>query len=279
MTHLENWSARSRYALAHPIRSAYKGAMWARQQASSAVFKFMAAILFRWGHKLGVPGNLRHKIYWKAGRRDIVPLPQLYDFLSQERAVGQYYPNAPQWSSRSQTILNALGHRISKDDSILEIGCNLGRNLNHLWQAGYRHLYGMEISEHAVRRMRVAYPALADVRVDIGPAELSIKNYATKSIDVIITMATLEEVHPQSRYLFDEIARVVRKYVLAIEPKEGHRSHMQYPWDIPAEFSRVGLSLIESKPWSSLWPGELAPTNEWAEDMHPFYAFLFQVAA
>jgi hypothetical protein len=137
----------------------------------------------------------------------------------------------------------------------------------------------MEISEHAVRRMRIEYPSLADVPIDIGPAELSIKSYATKSIDVVITMATLEHVHPQSRYLFDEIARVVRKYVLAIERKDGRRSHMQYPWDITGEFTRVGLSLIESKPWSSLWPGERAATNEWADDMHPFQAFLFQVEA
>jgi hypothetical protein len=54
---------------------------------------------------------------------------------------------------------------------------------------------------------------------------------------------------------------------------------MQYPWDIPGEFTRAGLSLVEAQPWSSLWPGELAPTNEWADDMHPFHAFLFQVAA
>lgn len=260
------------------MRAAYRGAMWVRQRVSSLGFKFLAAVLFRWGHTLRVPGNLRHKIYWKAGRQDIVPLPQLYDFMSQERAHGQYYPTPRQWSSRSQTILNALGRRISREDRILEIGCNTGRNLNHLRQAGYRHVYGMEISEHAVRRMRVEYPSLADVPVDTGPAEVSIKRYATKSIDVIITMAMLEHLHPQSRYLFDEIARVARKYVLAIERKEGRRSHMQYPWDIVGEFTRAGLSLLESKPWSSLWAGELAPTNEWADDMHPFHAFLFQAS-
>lgn len=267
-----------RFAVAHPGRAAYRAAEWTGERVSSAFFKLLAAILFRWGHRLRVPGNLRHRIYWKAGRRDIVPLAQLYDFMSQERARGQYYPVPRQRSLRSQTILNALGQRISEDDSLLEIGCNTGRNLNHLWQAGYHHLSGMEISEHAVKRMRVEYPALAEVPIEVGPAEVSIKRHAPKSVDVIFSMATLEHLHPESRYLFTEIARVARKYVLAIEPREGHRSHMQYPWDIPVEFSRAGLVLIDSKPWSALWPGALTAANEWADDMHPFQAYLFQAA-
>lgn len=277
MTDEGRWGVRFRFVLTHPIRAAYRVATAVSDWVSTGIYRLLAAVLFRWGHRLKVPGNLRHRIYWKAGRRDIVPLQQLHDFMSQERAHGQYYPQPRPQSSRSQTILNALGPRLTKDDRILEIGCNTGRNLNHLWQAGYRHLSGMEISEHAVERMRVEYPALAQVTVETGPAEASIKRHAAKSIDLVFTMATLEHLHPQSRYLFDEVARVARKYVLAIEPREGHRSHMQYPWDIAAEYTRAGLTLIESKPWSSIWAGELTPANEWADDMHPFQAYLFQV--
>ena len=262
--------------MAHPIRSAYRGAMWIKDHVSAVFVKLTAVVLYRWGHRLKVPAQHRHRIYWKAGHRDIVPLAQLYDFMSQEDAPGQYYKNAPQWSSRSQTVLNALGPRLSKDDRILELGSNLGRNLNHLWQAGFKHLQGMEISAPAVRRMRTVYPALAEVPVDVAPAEASIKRYPDRSFDVVITMATLEHVHPESRFLFGEIARVARKYVLAIERPNGKRSHMQYPWDMVEEFTRVGLSLIESQPWSALWAGELTPANEWADDMQPFHALLFK---
>jgi SAM-dependent methyltransferase len=216
-------------------------------------------------------------MYWKAGRSEIVPLPQLYDFLSQERPLGQYYSTAPKWSSRSQTIINILSPLITKEYSILEIGCNLGRNLNHLWHAGYKSLRGIEISEHAVKRLRIEYPSLATTPVDIGPAEVSIQKYGSNSVDVIFTMATLEQLHPDCRFLFKEIARVARKYVLAIEPRQGHRSHMQYPWDMKDEFTVVGLTFIDEKPWSVLWEGELTPENEWAEDMHVYDAFLFKV--
>ncbi len=226
---------------------------------------------------MGISPNFRGRVFWRAGIRDIVPRPELYRFLLQERPIGQYYADAPQWSWRSQTIINRLSPLIAKEDSILEIGCNLGRNLNHLWKAGFRQLRGMEISEYAVRRLRSEYPSLSEVIIDIGPAEASIRRLGDKSVDVVFSMATLEELHPDSGYLFEEIARVARKYVLAIEPKEGHRSHFQYPWNMVEEFGNVGLEFVDSKPWSSLWPNELTPEYEWADDMHPYEAFLFRV--
>lgn len=95
--------------------------------------------------------------------------------------------------------------------------------------------------------------------------------------DVIVTMSVLEHLHPDSRFFFKEIARVARKYVLAIEPRQGKRSHMQYPWDIKSEFIAVGLPHSDTRPWSALWAGELTPKNEWAADMHAYDAFLFKV--
>jgi SAM-dependent methyltransferase len=243
----------------------------------SVLLNLFCDFLLRWGSKLGVSPNFRGRMLWKAGRRDIVPRPELYKFMSQEKPDGQYYSNAPKWSWRSQTVIDVLSPLIAKEDSILEMGCNFGRNLNHLWQAGFTRLRGMEISEHSVMRLRLSYPSLADVIIDVGPAEASIQRLGDRSVDVVFTMATLEHVHPDSRYLFREIARVTRKYVLAIERKEGRRSHFQYPWDIKREFMEAGLELIDSKPWSALWSSELTQEHEWADDMHPFDAFLFKV--
>lgn len=271
------WRTRIKRTLADPVGFVYRAPNRLRWKLYFLFLNLFCDVLFRWGHKLRIPGNFRARMYWKADRREIVPLLQLYDFMSQEQPMGQYYPTAPKWSSRSQTILNLLSPLISKDDSILEIGCNTGRNLNHLWQAGYKNVCGMEISEHAVKRLRAEYPCLSLTPIDIGPAELSIQKYDSGSIDILFTMSTLEQLHPDSRLLFKEIARVARKYVLAIEPRQGKRSHMQYPWDIESEFAAVGLIHIDTKPWSELWAGELTPENEWAEDMRNYDAFLFKV--
>ena|SRR5271156_2968901 len=271
------WRIRIKRARIDPVGFSSRALNGFRWKCYFLLLNLFCDVLFRWGSRLGVPGNFRARMYLKANRREIVPLLQLYDFLAQERAIGQYYPAAPKWSSRSQTIINLLSPLITKEDSILEIGCNTGRNLNHLWQSGYKNVRGMEISEHIVKRLGIEYPCLAMIPVDIGPAELSIQKYDSKSIDVIFTMSVLEHLHPDRRFLFDEIARVARKYVLAIEPRHGKRSHMQYPWDIKNELTAVGLASIDTKPWSALWEGELTPENEWAEDMHTYDAYLFKV--
>jgi hypothetical protein len=125
--------------------------------------------------------------------------------------------------------------------------------------------------------LRLEYPSLSTTQIDIGPAELSIQKYYDNSIDVIFTMSVLEQLHPDSRFLFKEIARVARKYVLAIEPRQGKRSHMQYPWDIKSEFAAAGLACVHMKPWSALWAGPLTPENEWQEQMYAYDAFLFHV--
>jgi SAM-dependent methyltransferase len=272
------WKSRMKRILANPIGVSYQALSVIRWKSYLLLLNLCCDILFRWGDRLGIPGNFRARMYWKAGRNEIVPVPQLYDYLSQERPLGHYYTSAPKWSSRSQTIINRLSPLITKEDSFLEIGCNIGRNLNHLWQAGYQNVRGIEISEHAVKRLRVEYPCLAMIPVDVGPAELFIQKYDSRSIDVVFSMSALEHLHPDKRFLFREVARVARKYVLAIEPRDGKRSHMQYPWDMKSEFTATGLIYIDAKPWSGLWAGELTPQNEWHEVMRDYDAFLFKAS-
>jgi SAM-dependent methyltransferase len=269
--------SRFRRAMSNPVGFVLRAINAVRWKVRTVMLNLLCDSLSRWGSKLGVSGNFRARMFWKAGRQDIVPVQDLYDYMSQERAQGQYYSSAPIWSSRSQTIINVLSPLISKECRIVEIGCNSGRNLNHLWTAGYKNVRGIEISEHAVQRLRMNYPCLADVPVDVGPAETAIQQYASSSVDVIFTMATLEHVHPASRFLFKEIARVASRYVLAIESRQGKRSHMQYPWNIKNEFIAVGLTWIDTKAWSALWPGKLTQENEWTEDLSEYDAFLFRV--
>ena len=196
------WRIRFKRALVDPVGFSYRALNAFRWKLYFVLLNLFCDVLFRWGSKLGVPGNFRARMYWKAGRREIVPPLQLYDFMSQERPMGQYYPTAPKWSSRSQSIINLLSPLITKEDSILEIGCNVGRNLNHLWQAGYKNVSGMEISEHAVKRLRIEYPCLAMAPVDIGPAELSIQRYDSNSVDVIFTYGGLGACAPGSQISF-----------------------------------------------------------------------------
>ena len=239
------------------------------------LFRIIDAFLMRWDHQIGLSTNYRAMISMNAGRKEIDSLERLYDFWLQEKPHGNFF-STPGWTPRSETIINALFLLISPEDSILEVGCNAGRNLNHLWQAGFHNLFGIEISHHAVRRLSEAYPSLSVVPIDIGPAEKVLKNHANNSHEIVFTMAVLEHIHPESKQIFSEIARVAKKYVLAIEPRVGHSSHRQYPWNIENEFLSVELKLIAKKPWIDLWPGDPTRANGWSEDYNNYDAFLFE---
>jgi len=47
---------------------------------------------------------------------------------------------------------------IPQNGKILEIGCNVGRNLNHLYENGFKQLTGIEISENAINALKRMYP-------------------------------------------------------------------------------------------------------------------------
>ena len=225
-----------------------------------------------------MPLNVRARVALEAKRPTMDRVDDIYRFWEQQKPHGNYFRPLKS-SPRSETILVMLRPRITATDSILEVGCNVGRNLNHLYQAGYRRLGGVELSRRAVERLRTSYPDLAAVPVDVGPAERVLPRHETCFYDVVFTMAVLEHVHPASKSVFAEMARVARKYVLTIEPRQGHASHRQYPWDIVKEFEAVGLRVVEKRVWSSLWQVDRTRENHWNPDFDNYDAVLFSHVA
>ena len=66
--------------------------------------------------------------------------------------------NLPQGYSypieRSKFLLDIVKRYAPPSSSILEIGCNVGRNLNYLYMNGFNHLSGVEISQNAVELLK-----------------------------------------------------------------------------------------------------------------------------
>lgn len=222
--------------------------------------------------------NLRARVAFAVGRSDIDDREELYRFWRQ-RNPAEHYFFTPPYSHRSQTILKMLGSRIRHDFTILEVGCGAGRNLNHLYRSGFKRLAGIEISAAAVEKLRHVYSQLSSININVEPAEDVLQHYKSGSFDVVFTMAMLEHIHPLSKNIFAEIARVARRYVLAVEPRYGNTTHRQYPWNIIKEFESVGLKLIDKKSWSELWPVDTTKENEWQEDVDYYDAMLFEIAA
>lgn len=111
---------------------------------------------------------------------------------------------------------------LPKDYSVLEIGSNIGRNLNAFWEAGCRNLHAIEINENAVREMIKEYPHLRNIDFRVGSIEKYIKKMC--SADVVLSMTVLMHIHPVSDWIFEELFKKTRHYLITIEDEADHNS-------------------------------------------------------
>jgi SAM-dependent methyltransferase len=161
-------------------------------------------------------------------------------------------PNVPEEylapTERSRFLLDLIGPHLTPSSRVLEIGCNVGRNLAHLHEAGYRDLTGIEINGDAVALLRSSYPELAaTATLIVSPVEDAIKAFDDDSFDLIYTMAVLEHIHPDSEWIFAEMVRVARSFVVTIEDEQGV-SHHHTPRDYGQVFGSLGARQIHALP-------------------------------
>jgi len=105
-----------------------------------------------------------------------------------------------------------------KTVSIMELGCNVGRNLNGLYESGYHNLFGIEINRQSIELMQNHYPDLFhNIGIENDKLENILPKYEDNSIDYVFSMACLEHIHPDSDFIFDHIRRIARKGIVVIE--------------------------------------------------------------
>ena len=92
---------------------------------------------------------------------------------------------------RSEYLLNLIKKYAKPDDEILELGCNIGRNLHCLYNAGFKNLSGVEISASAIEQMMVLYPELANLSVYNDAIENIIKELEDSRYGIVFAMAVL----------------------------------------------------------------------------------------
>lgn len=172
---------------------------------------------------------------------------------------------------RSEALTQLFERYIPKEGRVLEVGCNAGRNLDHLYRAGYHNLAGIDISEAAIQKMAEAYPhTRAVTKIRIGPVEKVISNFARRSYDAVFTMAVLVHIHPDSEWVFAEIAKRTKKYLIIVED-EHNISSRHFRRDYRPIFENLEFSQIEEiRPFPGLpkksYVGrvfELKPRTHW----------------
>lgn len=172
----------------------------------------------------------------------------LHRYWRQPPDRGNFPESYLEGSARSAWLAQRVSQYLGNDAAILEIGCNVGRNLNHLFTSGFRNLAAVEISENAVRALRQTFPDLARVaRIECGAVEDKIKTFPDGSFDLVFTMAVLEHIHEDSRWIFADMVRVTRNLLITVED-EREFSERHFPRRYDRIFGSLGLKQIEAQP-------------------------------
>lgn len=179
------------------------------------------------------------------GRRlDFLRLLPFHDEANQWKSVD----NNSNWStslylrSEPRRLLQYVMNLITTDESVLDLGCNNGSDLDILRRAGWSQLAGIDVGDEALKLFAEQYPdTFAKAKIYQGRFEDVLPSLEANSFDNIFSNgATLELVHP-AWCIEAQMARVVRKRILLDVNEKGH----SYPRDYVKIFRKLGMDLIE----------------------------------
>ncbi len=123
---------------------------------------------------------------------------------------------------RSEAVLGVLERFVDCDARVLELGCSSGRHLAHLHDEGFERLAGIELNDEALAVMTDNYPDLAATgRFYLDAIEDVVPSFDDDAFDVTYSVETLQHIHPDAEWVFDDIARVTGDLIVTVE-NEGH---------------------------------------------------------
>jgi len=163
----------------------------------------------------------------------------------------------------SETLAAVFEQFVREDAAVLEVGCGSGRHLAHLLDAGYEHLTGVDINDDSFSVMADHYPRLADTGTfHIGAIEDVVSEFDDGAFDVVYSVETLQHVHPDNAWVFEELIRVTDDLLITAEnegnsPRRGRGDDEVslvddevplYHRDWNAVFSDLGLAQLLREP-------------------------------
>lgn len=191
-----------------------------------------------------LPQKLRRRLYGQELRNQS-ELHEFWQNLTEDELPDGWNSYLNQ-TGRSKFLQNLICHRVSDEARILELGCNAGRNLHFLHSNGYQNLSGIEINKQAIDFLKTEFPELAaDADLYVDEIEGIITEFETESIDLCFTIAVLEHIHPDSEFVFEEMARVSAEYIVTLED-EGKVSPKHVPRNYGEIFTAFGFEEIET---------------------------------
>jgi len=122
----------------------------------------------------------------------------------------------------SEALRTTLSERVGTDASVLELGCSSGRHLAHLAEAGFSDLHGVEVNADAFDVMAEVFPDLhARGEFYHDTIETVLPTFDDGAFDAVFSVETLQHVHPESEWVFGDVARVTGDTLVTVENEEG----------------------------------------------------------
>lgn len=120
-------------------------------------------------------------------------------------------------------LVDYVCNHAKKHERVLDICCNQGRFLLELRRRGFFELYGFDIMEPAIQKLRQSEDYDPDLlRVEHCLAQEYFLNKGDSVFDWAITYtATIELIHPEFD-IFGELGRTVRKGMFLVINENGH---------------------------------------------------------
>lgn len=149
--------------------------------------------------------------------------------------------NTERTQERSKYLLELFKrYNFDKLYNILELGCNCGRNLNSLFEAGYKNLVGIDLNKSLIDFTKefkfLEFPSLKAEFIYSSIEDYLLK-FANSQFDIVFSMAVLQHVSLDSNWIFEHLSRITSKYLILIE-NDKYR-------DYNSILTPYGMTLIE----------------------------------
>jgi SAM-dependent methyltransferase len=118
----------------------------------------------------------------------------------------------------SETLARVFEHYLSDDAAVLEVGYGCGRHLERLRRSGFENLTGIDINDEAYAVMAEHYPRLEKTGTfHEGALEDLVPEFEADAFDVVYSVETLQHVHPDDEWVFDELGRITADLLVTAE--------------------------------------------------------------
>jgi len=155
----------------------------------------------------------------------------------------------------SELVHSLLEESVGRDASVLEVGCGCGRHLAALADAGFTDIAGVDVNADALDVLAETYEELAATGTFHGASlESYLPGVADDAFDAVFSVETLQHIHPEAEWVFEELARVTADCLVTVENESGPAGTVNevtetlplYYRDWERVFTDLGFVAVES---------------------------------